>query len=335
MMVWLLDGTQVLEHRECKTILLPDGQPAAIWRGLAYPILADGVSIDVTSPGISPEECTAKFECPRIVHIEETAEAVYLIGSGSVVAREALIFDLKRNSFSVERSGHYTGPTHEGLDGDWFVRVRKHPHFNRETFDQLIDAGFTVEKKPQDLRLMLLEQELANARSCIAAERAQIAKLKLEIASLSEDALLIEKLKREVDTLNKEAISLAEAAQRDPQVSHVNRSKKWLFSEIEDVLEVLLSRVRLLRDSMDVATIEYSDRKGMYRSLQELHQETIIPTHWKPVRGAPGWIERHVSNGINDSGRIYARLGKADRKWEILLSDKSSQSRDIGWLQKN
>jgi hypothetical protein len=32
------DGPNFLEHRHCRTMLLPDGRTGALWRGLVYPL---------------------------------------------------------------------------------------------------------------------------------------------------------------------------------------------------------------------------------------------------------------------------------------------------------
>ena len=51
---------------------------------------------------------------------------------------------------------------------------------------------------------------------------------------------------------------------------------------------------------------EFADRRSLYRALVELSADTL-GRQWKVIRGAPGWRERHVSNGRDDSGRLYAR----------------------------
>jgi hypothetical protein len=80
-----------------------------------------------------------------------------------------------------------------------------------------------------------------------------------------------------------------------------------------------------------VLTGEFADRGGLYRSLIEL-DSGALGRAWKKLHGAPGWWERHVSNGQDDSGRIYARRGEGS--WEVLISHKSQQARDITWLER-
>jgi hypothetical protein len=86
-----------------------------------------------------------------------------------------------------------------------------------------------------------------------------------------------------------------------------------------------------MRDSLTVLSGEFSDRRGFYRAVSELKSEMRDPK-WKKIRGAMGWWERHVSDGQDDSGRIYACLAR-DR-WHLLVSHKSQQARDIDWLSR-
>jgi hypothetical protein len=57
-----------------------------------------------------------------------------------------------------------------------------------------------------------------------------------------------------------------------------------------------------------------------------------MTSKWKRIQGVPGWRERHVSNGQDDSGRIHA--GPHQGRWDLLVSHKAQQDRDISWLAK-
>lgn len=80
-----------------------------------------------------------------------------------------------------------------------------------------------------------------------------------------------------------------------------------------------------------MAAATLCDRRGLYRAIVELRSDTLA-RGWKRIHGAPGWWERHVSNGQDDSGRMYARPAK--QSWELLVSHKSQQARDISWLKR-
>jgi hypothetical protein len=108
-----------------------------------------------------------------------------------------------------------------------------------------------------------------------------------------------------------------------------------LKNEIEVVLETLLPGVRLIRDSIIVIAAEFSNRRALYRGLAELQiVNGRLPPTWKKLKGLDAWWERHMSDGQDDGGRVYARLGDSDRVWDVLISHKSEQSRDIAWLAR-
>ncbi|HXT79192.1 MAG TPA: hypothetical protein VN702_06490, partial [Acetobacteraceae bacterium] len=71
-------------------------------------------------------------------------------------------------------------------------------------------------------------------------------------------------------------------------------------------------------------------------SLAELVSvEGRLPPNWKSVQGAAGWWERHVSDGQANTGRLYALYVGDLRRWDVLISDKAEQPRDMTWLKKH
>jgi hypothetical protein len=117
---------------------------------------------------------------------------------------------------------------------------------------------------------------------------------------------------------------------------HLAPPRTRLQDEIADILGTLLPNLNLLRDSLTVAASEYASRKALYRSLAELAAgEGRLPANWKPVQGTTGWWERHVSDGQDNTGRLYAQFLRSDRRWDVLISDKAEQPRDMAWLRRN
>ena len=103
-----------------------------------------------------------------------------------------------------------------------------------------------------------------------------------------------------------------------------------LKNEIKVVLETLFPGVRLLRDSLIVIAAEFFSRSALYRGLAEMRiVNGRLPPTWKKLRGLEDWWERHMSDGQDDAGRVYARLGPFDRIWDVLVSHKSEQSREL------
>jgi len=110
-----------------------------------------------------------------------------------------------------------------------------------------------------------------------------------------------------------------------------SRAAVRLQDEITALLATIRPDLRFLRDSLTVLAGEFADRRGAYRAVLELGFDAL-GRGWKRIHGASGWWERHVSNGQDDSGRIYAQ--RANGSWHLLISHKSEQARDIAWLAR-
>jgi len=129
--------------------------------------------------------------------------------------------------------------------------------------------------------------------------------------------------------------ALAERAQSLLATPGQRLPRTRLHDEISDVLPSLLPHVNLLRDSLTVAASEYTSRKALYRSLAELGSVVSrLPPSWKSVQSALGWWERHVSDGQASTGRNYALYVAEARRWDVLISDKAEQPRDMAWLRR-
>lgn len=96
-----------------------------------------------------------------------------------------------------------------------------------------------------------------------------------------------------------------------------------------------MPQVRPLRDSLTLAAIEYRDRRPLYRALGEILPDADrLPGSWKKLKCLERWWERHVSDGQSDAGRIYVRLDRSARVFDLLVSRKCDQPRDIGWVRQ-
>jgi len=354
------DGLNTLETRRCRTMLLPNGRAGVLWRGLVYPI-HDGNGIDIAGEAFPPGACFSEAatppDSPRFASIVGIDEA-YLLLSGSVAAREAAAASLRSAGISVIRTGRYLGDPVDGFPADWFVRFEKPG--SEEPIDILLARVLGRERVRQDLptestsetRLLLVQDELVRARDREASLRSELARAKATIASRTaaaseSDGLRNElgseqRLRHEAEAARVEAeAELAaaraelETARAEPASPRQALPRTRLQDEISVVLETLLPNLNLLRDSLTVAASEYASRKSLYRALTELAAgEGRLPANWKAVQGATGWWERHVSDGQDNTGRLYAQLLPGQRRWDVLISDKAEQSRDMAWLRR-
>ena len=349
MRVLVNNGVDNIDERECRLVVLPDGRSAAVWRGLAYP-LGDG-AIDVAGKGTPPAVCgepeSVGAQLPYA--LRGTVGGLYVMLRGSVTEAELSAAKLRSSGLVVARLGRYLGEGIPGFDADWFLRLDAEP--TAEVQEKVVIAlGAQPEwRDEQGLRERLLAADLERALARDAEAKAALLRLKSaqveaashgEAASQSRAEAEAERLLREVAEAQalhaRRRVAELEAERAALRVVPGGRSDRAIADEFDVVLDVLLPRVKLLRDSRDVVAFGYMSRHGVYQALAELgRSEREIPTSWKSVQGASRWIERHVSNGQDNTGRAYAHLDRSDRRWEVLISYKADQSQDIDWLKRN
>src|SRR5262249_54163025 len=148
----------------------------------------------------------------------------------------------------------------------------------------------------------------------------------------SKAAIELSRIQQENASLLQENLDLGQQLAESVAVRQDgSRPAGRLQNEIALLLGSFRPDLRFLRDSLTVVSAEFADRRSCYRALLELGPEAL-GRFWKKIQGAPSWWERHVSNGQDDSGRIYVR--RAERSWDVLVSHKSQQSRDVAWLAR-
>jgi len=327
-LITVVDGNESVESRRCRLVPLPDGTKGALWRGLVWPI-AIGSTIDVAGPAFSllPQDPPVG---PRF-GLVDGAEEAWLVLEGSVTVRDAVAGALRQAGIETLRSGPWLGDPVDGVVGSSFIRfVRPAVGDLRETIAYLLrDFVSTAAANDDDSeeRARILAIELIEARS-------QLARLKTRPQDRASEPTAVPaelaRLRQENTALLQEIADLSrQIAERPPVRSHPNRAAGRLLDEIAALLGKFRPDLRFLRDSLTIVTGEYADRQSFYSAVNELGPDPLR-RGWKKIHGTPGWWERHISNGQDDSGRIYARPTAG--KWEVLVSHKAQQRRDIEWL---
>jgi hypothetical protein len=264
-----------------------------------------------------------------------------------VTEAELVAAKLKAFGLSVARLGRYLGEGVPGFDADWFLRLTADPTDDVQEKIATVLGSPPASRDDRGLRERLLAAELERALERDAEAKAVLAGFKTmqneaalqdEAAALSRAEAEAERQLREVAEAHAEQtqrrVDELEAERSALRAAPARRSDRAIADEFDAVLEALLARIKLLRDSRDVAVFGYSSRQGVYQALSELdHSTREIPSAWKSVQGASPWIERHVSDGQDNTGRAYARLDRSDRRWEVLISHKAYQGQDIDWLR--
>ncbi|MBN9597773.1 MAG: hypothetical protein J0G36_20770 [Afipia sp.] len=350
MMISIFSGEQLFEMRECPSVRLADGREAALWRGLAYPLSMPDCRIDITGeafPALEHEIGKSVDSVSSPFGIIEGVDEAYIVFSGSIATCESTATSLKGHGYEVIRTGRYLGDPIDGIVGDWFVRVSK-PKGELTTLTSLL-TKLLGNARPNafdqngvgEQRARLIAAELAATKAREATLRAELARSKLDLAEVGNaqvenEALRIaleeeRRLREEADSAALAAISVSE----QPPAARPAFAPGKLGSEIEVVFDALLPDIHLVRDSLIVIVAEFLNRKALYRALADLKWVNgRLPPAWKKLQGLENWWERHISNGQDDAGRIYARPPLNESRWEVLISHKGEQSRDIAWLDR-
>lgn len=360
LLVNVREGADILDTRQCRSVVLPDGRPGAVWRGLAYPLRPDG-SIEVTDSAVPPAACRRPEPAPvRIAHaVIEGAEEAWLVVAGSVADRDFAATRLKYGGIAVLRTGPWLGDPVEGVAADWFVRFARPAGGEplASLVESLVGAPAASPADAGELRLRLIEAELTSSRAREAVLRHELERTRAantsatappdpEVVALRED-LAAERAIREATEVALadatralvDAQTAAEATRTTQRSASPARPQggggRRIADEVETVLSTLLPAVRLLRDGLTVVSAEFRERGGLYRALAELQPPPArLPAAWKKLQGVDGWWERHVGTGEDDAGRVYARWEAVDRRWAALVSHKGEQAHDIAWLRR-
>ncbi len=331
--VTIYDDVATLVTRKCRLVRLRDGRDAAVWRGLAFPVLF-GDRIDVAGEAWPVPETASFANVPKPFGVIDGPSEAYVLIAGGFIDAETAAGKLRLAGFEVLRTGRYLGDAVDHFDADWFVRFVRPVGATdlAQSLEQILGQRAARPSPPaaEDTRARLLAAELVASRNREEAMRTELAGLRTEagagaaaadrIAEL-QAALAAEQDRREA------AENAAAAVEREPPSPPSGR----IADEVRDVLTYLLPNIIMLRDSFKVITVEFAKRGMVWRALGELAGAKAIPRDWKKIRGADGWWERHLSDGRDDSGRIYARRSMAS-SWEVLISHKTEQVRDVAWL---
>jgi hypothetical protein len=276
-------------------------------------------------------------------------EEAWLLVAGSATDLAGVIARLRSAGIEVIRSGRYLGGVTDGFAADWYARFALPVDIT--LLETLLHsqggASETIPSSGEDdraLRLRLIQAELAEARAREASLASDLARLKLASALTDDDgaeAAALRQTLAEEQRLHAEA-GLARAAaeqERDflanrPAATPGRAGQPKFQNELAVVMETLLPKLKLVRDTLTVLAVEFSDRRAVFRALGELQGSVgRLPSGWKAVQGAEEWWERHISDGRDNTGRLYCRLIPSSQSWAVLVSYKAIQKRDIAWIK--
>jgi hypothetical protein len=283
----------------------------------------------------SPETHLLSATHRKLFAVINGQSEAYVLVPGTFIEVQATAVKLRETGISVLRTGRYFGERIAEVDAEWFIRIVK-PSGDEDltrVLEPLLGSpgAHHAEEVTADPRARLLTVELLAARSREAGLQVEIARLRSAVAEGQPEAERRAEALREAledEQRRREAAEQAAAAlENQPTPTPSGR----IAEEVRDVLAGLLPNVRMLRDSVQVITAEFASRQGVWRAFGELASTGTIPRDWKKIHGAEGWWERHLINGRDNSGRIYVRRTTRSG-WDVLVSHKAEQPRDIAWL---
>jgi hypothetical protein len=354
--ILIFDGGDYVETRSLKLSPCPDGRPGATYRGLLHPLVGDdrieldGAAYVPGSDDVAVTSAPARIR-PVVIRGERTG---YVLLAGTVLERELVARAVAAAGGVVVRTGRYLGDPLSDFMPDWLVRFS----LGSSSFDAVERAVGEALGAPEpaaaesfdDLRLTLLSAELSASRAEAAALRLENARLKVEkaeavaardYADLAAAQALATERAEFLAALESERVARTEAeriASALPAETGLPRpGRKWLTSEVEDVIAALFPRLRFLRDGLLTVSMEFRDRRAFYRAIKSIDVDRFPADSpsWKKVQGLDHWWERHVSDGTGDAGRLYARRMRAEGYVEVLASVKGEQTRDLAWMRDN
>jgi hypothetical protein len=190
-----------------------------------------------------------------------------------------------------------------------------------------IEATASLELQEYQKRL---EQERAEKDAVMAWW--QEASGKLDVVANERETANAERdrAKEERDSLNAELDKLRREYHSSVCAQHKSTQRT---DEMKKFIQILLPNIRLLRGSTDFLAKEVIDPFDAISLLYQIHS---CPASLKSerVQDANGWLEaRHISTGEDDQGRIYFRKME-NLRYEVLVSHKEDQKRDIDWLKR-
>jgi prepilin-type processing-associated H-X9-DG protein len=210
-------------------------------------------------------------------------------------------------------------------------------------------SEFARERNALEAARVDAETRLLFARAALAAERkgvtaetsVDLAALERQLAELASERDSAMRRERESDERTGQALraiasleaALEEATRQGRRASIVASPRRRTGFEWQVVLKALAPSLRLVRGSIDFMEVEIADPSDLLGKLAQIDRRPA-EVRSKRVHRTRDWLEQHFSTGLGRDGRLYHRQVVEDgcTAYEVLVSDKLSQKRDIDWM---
>jgi len=197
-------------------------------------------------------------------------------------------------------------------------------------------------------------------RSRLAKDVEKLASELMDLRARGNDPEALKLLKRDLDEAldgwqeAESSTQAAEAARQEAEEkfqnlqealakAHSDRSvqvpkgRRNRMTDLEASFGILLPNLVFLRDSLRFAAEQVFDLRALLTLLMRLNASSLDHLEAKKLRDANGWWECHFSTGQGRDGRLYYRLlgGGVRNAYQVMVSDKLAQNRDLDWLRRN
>jgi chromosome segregation ATPase len=208
----------------------------------------------------------------------------------------------------------------------------------RATLAALQSSEETVAHRTAELTSvnLILTSQLQSANQQREALEGQLRTANdLRDLDLSENRKLIEELDRERELREDLEVRTAQLASPENEMEeHSHHRVGGSFRRhIDSIISTLFGdRLEFLRDSMDYLVDDLTEYRPVCTLLRRVY-ENPPAVGGQRVATTDGWLEQHFSTGQDDDGRLYYKQINSSR-YQILLSRKARQRRDISYLQR-
>ena len=210
-------------------------------------------------------------------------------------------------------------------------------------------SEFARERTALEVARVDAETRLLFARAALTAERkvattetsVDLAAIEKQLLGLSSERDSALRLAQEADERAGQALrevaslkaALEEATRQGGVVSAVASPRRRSGFEWQAVLKSLAPSLRLVRGSIDFMEVEIADPSDLLGKLAQIDR-LPAEVRSKRVHRTRDWLEQHFSTGLGRDGRLYHRqvVEHGCTVYEVLVSDKLAQKRDIDWM---
>lgn len=210
-------------------------------------------------------------------------------------------------------------------------------------------AEFARERTSLEAARVDAETRLLFARAALAAERkgataetsVDLAAIEKQLVGLTSERFSALLLAQESDERAGQALreveslkaALQEATRQGSEATVVTTSRGRSGFEWQTVLKALAPSLRMVRGSMDFLEVEIADPSDLLGKLAQI-ERLPAEVRSKRVHRTRDWLEQHFSTGLGRDGRLYHRqvVEHGCTVYEVLVSDKLAQKRDIDWM---